>query len=129
MPAVQAATSAVSAKCQNIKSDVSGGDSVKVGDLVNRLKTVEEENKHLRSVIEQLENRLKKLEVGGGNQSSAVSKPAAAPAPAPAKPAADDDDFDLFDDDDEDSDEKKRLTEERLKAYNDKKSKSTLISA
>ena len=52
-----------------------------------------------------------------GAKTSAVSKPA----------AKNDDDFDLFEDDpEEDSEEKKRITEERLKAYNAKKSNSNI---
>merc|ERR1712211_183517 len=57
------------------------------------------------------------------------------PAPAPAKQAAaaaddDDDDVDLFGSDDEEDDaEKKRITEERLKAYAEKKSKKPALIA
>uniref|UniRef100_A0A7E4VQJ9 Elongation factor 1-beta n=1 Tax=Panagrellus redivivus TaxID=6233 RepID=A0A7E4VQJ9_PANRE len=46
----------------------------------------------------------------------------AAAASTSAAPAADDD-FDLFGSDEEDDEEKQRLTEERLKAYAEKKSK------
>ncbi|CAI5445715.1 unnamed protein product [Caenorhabditis angaria] len=48
--------------------------------------------------------------------------PSAGGSAAAAAPAGDDD-FDLFGSDDEDDAEKKRITEERLKAYNEKKSK------
>ena len=52
--------------------------------------------------------------------------PKAAPAPA----ADDDDDVDLFGSDDEEDDaEKQRITEERLKAYNEKKAKKPKVIA
>merc|ERR1712107_67146 len=58
-------------------------------------------------------------------------KPATKPAPAkpaPAKPAPadkEDDDVDLFgSSDEEESEEKKRITEERLKAYHEKRPRS-----
>uniref|UniRef100_A0A7E4W0W9 DUF2431 domain-containing protein n=1 Tax=Panagrellus redivivus TaxID=6233 RepID=A0A7E4W0W9_PANRE len=72
-----------------------------------------------------LPNRIFRLANIGGASAPAAAQPApaAAPAPAPAAPAADDD-FDLFGSDDEEDDaEKLRLTEERLKAYAEKKSK------
>merc|ERR1712092_47819 len=63
-------------------------------------------------------------------------KPAAKPAPAkpaPAKPAPaeeEDDDVDLFGSSDEgESEEKKRITEERLKAYHEKKAKKPQVIA
>ena len=46
------------------------------------------------------------------------------PAPAPAKEESkEDDDFDLFGSDDEEDAEKKKVVEERLKAYAEKKAK------
>ena len=51
-----------------------------------------------------------------------ASAPAAKAAPAPAKEEEEDDDVDLFGSDEEsDDEEKKRITEERLKAYHEKK--------
>ena len=55
-----------------------------------------------------------------------------APAKAAAAPAADDDDddVDLFgSEDEEESEEKQRITEERLKAYHEKKSKKPQVIA
>lgn len=110
--AVEGGKAAVSAKCAG-----KGGESVKVGDLVDRLHTVEEENKRLRALVATLEARLGKLEVGGSGASTTTTT-TATPAAAPAN----DDDFDLFGDEEEDSEEKKRITEQRLAAYNAKKS-------
>lgn len=98
------------------------GGSLKVSDLVDRLAKVEIENKELRNLIGSLEARLSKIE--GGSSKTAPAASSAAPASAkPAAPAKDDDDFDLFEEDEE-TDEKKRITEERLKAYAAKKSNS-----
>ena len=58
-------------------------------------------------------------------------KPSAAPAAAKPAPAEDDDDdVDLFGSDDEEDDaEKQRITEERLKAYHEKKAKKPKVIA
>lgn len=116
---------------EQIKSSLSGDETIEVSALLDRLHLVETENKQLKSLVEKLESRLAKLE--GGATTKPAAAPAAKPAPAAAapakKPAADDDDIDLFgDDDDEDAAEKERIREERLKAYADKKAKSTRIS-
>ncbi len=96
--------------------------SIKVADLVDRLKRVEDENTQLKALLQAMEARLVTLE---GGKPAAVAVVAAPAAPAAAKPAENDDDFDLFgEDDEEESEEKKRITEERLKAYNAKKAKS-----
>ena len=98
------------------------GESIQVGELVDRLSRVELENKQLRTLVEQLEKRLSALD-GKAPSAAPAAKPAA--APAAAKPAKKDDDFDLFDDDEEEDDEeKKHITEERLKAYAAKKTNS-----
>ena len=123
---------------QKLKKD----ESVKVSDLVDRLRKVEEENVQLKSLLVALETRLAKMEVSGCQPAAAlaasVPKPAAAaaapkpaaPAPAPAKKEeAEDDDFDMFGDDDEDPAEKERIKEERLKAYNEKKAKKPALVA
>ena len=101
-----------------------------MSELLDRLNHVEEENKQLKSLLAKLEGRLSNLEKSSGVKPAAPA-PAAKPAPAPAaKPAKADDDFDLFDDDEEeDSAEKKRITEERLAAYNAKKSGKTALVA
>ena len=107
-------------------SQLSLDGSVEVSVLVERLHRAEAESIELKNKFKLLESRVAALEGG----KPAVKTPAAAPAPAkaataPTKPAKNDDDVDLFEDDaDEDSEEKKRITEERLKAYNAKKSNS-----
>lgn len=117
------AKESLGAHVEKIRQELSTGNS-SVGDLVDRLQRVELENNQLKSTLAALEARLIRLE--GGKPAPAA---AAAPVAAPAAPAAsNDDEFDLFDDD-EDSDEKKRVTEERLKAYAAKKSnKPTLVA-
>jgi len=102
-------------------------------EFINRLGQVEQENVKLRGMLQALEARIAVLEGGKAPAAKPVAKaaaPAKVTAPA-AKPAAakKDDDFDLFGDEEEDSEEKKRITEERIKAYSAKKSnKPTLIA-
>jgi len=110
-------------------SQLSLDGSVEVSVLVERLHRAEAESIELKNKFKLLESRVALLE--GGKPAAKTTAPApapakpTAPAPAPAKAAKQDDDFDLFEDDaDEDSEEKKRITEERLKAYNAKKSNS-----
>ncbi len=95
--------------------------SVKVADLVDRLKKVEDENTQLKALLQALEARLAKLE---GGKPAAAAPAAAAPAPAAAKPAADDDDFDLFGEDEEEDEEIAKRNAERVAAYQAKKAKS-----
>lgn len=57
--------------------------------------------------------------------STKVAAPAAAPAKAPAK----DDDFDLFEDEEEESEEARRIKEERVRAYEEKKAKKPALIA
>ena len=95
-------------------------DAVKVSELVERLNKVESENKSLKSLLVQLENRLGVLEQKTGIKSSSVNTNSKPVTPTVVK--KNDDDFDLFDDDEEeDSEEKQRIKEERLKQYADKK--------
>jgi elongation factor 1-delta len=98
-------------------------ETVKVSELLDRLHNVEAENKTLKSLLERLEGRLSTLEKASGVKPPVAAAAAPAkPAAVPAKPAAKkDEDFDLFDSDEEDTEEKKRITEERLKQYADKK--------
>ena len=75
----------------------------------------------LKALVLSLTARVETLEGG---------KPSAKSAPAPAAAEDDDDDVDLFGSDDEEDDaEKKRITEERLKAYNEKKAKKPKVIA
>jgi elongation factor 1-beta len=67
---------------------------------------------------------LNKLEGG-----STTSKPSAAAPSKPAPAADDDDDVDLFGSDEEDDGEAERIKEERVKAYNEKKSKKPALIA
>merc|ERR1712213_285744 len=98
--------------------------------LVKKLNALEVENKQLKKVTDDLkalvlslEARVGQLEGGKPAAKPAPAKPAPA-KPAPAKPAPadeEDDDVDLFgSSDEEESEEKKRITEERLKAYHEK---------
>jgi len=101
--------------------------------LVKKLNALETENKQLKKVTDDLKALVLSLEARVGTLEGG-SKPAAAkPAPAPAPAAAeedDDDDVDLFgSEDEEESEEKKRITEERLKAYHEKKAKKPQVIA
>jgi len=97
--------------------------------LASKLSALELENKQLKKVTEDLKGLILKLE----NRVSSLE--GGKPAPAPAQQAAaaaddEDDDVDLFGSDDEEDDaEKKRITEERLKAYAEKKSKKPALIA
>merc|ERR1711994_759855 len=100
-------------------------------ELQTKITGLEKENKNLkkvtddlRALVMKLEGRVASLEKGG----SAGGAPKAAPAPAAADD--DDDDVDLFgSSDEEETWEKKRITEERLKAYHEKKSKKPKVIA
>jgi translation elongation factor EF-1beta len=111
---------------KKIDSALSDSDpTIQVKELVDRLNKVENENAQLRSIIQKLESRLSLLENPKGSGSAAASQ-----KPTETKKASkDDDDFDLFDDDGEDSAEKQRITEERLKAYAEKKSAKPAVIA
>lgn len=105
-------------------------------DVLDRISTLEKKNASLRKIVYELkklqlksEGRIKSLEsrLGGGNVSSVAAPAAAKPA---AAPAADDDDVDLFGSDEEEDDgEAARVREERLAAYNAKKSKKPVLIA
>uniref|UniRef100_A0A8D9F3P8 Elongation factor 1-delta n=1 Tax=Cacopsylla melanoneura TaxID=428564 RepID=A0A8D9F3P8_9HEMI len=115
----------------------SGGDSPA---LLNKIATLETENKtfkkdiqSLTDLVKKLELRLSSLEKSGGTvakPSSAPSAPAANAKPASAPAAEDDDDVDLFGSDgEEESAEAARIREERVAAYNAKKSKKPVLIA
>merc|ERR1711874_625439 len=100
--------------------------------LVKKLNALETENKQLKKVTDDLKALVLSLEARVGSLEG--GKPAAAkPAPAPAPAAAeedDEDDVDLFgSEDEEESEEKRRITEERLKAYHEKKAKRPQVIA
>jgi len=130
---------------QQIQQSLDGGDSgVPSGALEARIVALEEENVALKktaanieSIVKALEKRVALLEGGSKPAAAAPAKPAA-PAPGrPQKPAdsddededEDDDDFDLFGEDDEDDEAKEKLKEERVAAYNAKKSKKPALIA
>lgn len=97
--------------------------------LISRIEALELENKDFRrvtqdlqAIVKKLESRIAALEVGSGKSASAP----------PTKPAAEaddaDDDFDLFGSD-EDDEENERIKAERVKAYQDRKSKKPALIA
>lgn len=104
-------------------------------ELLKKVSTLEIENKSLKKVTDDLKNLVLKLE----NRVSQLEKGSTGSTPAAAKPSPakveeeDDDDVDLFgDSDSEDEDakaEKERITQERLKAYHEKKSKKPTLIA
>merc|ERR1712227_1186254 len=88
--------------------------------LVKKLNALEVENKQLKKVTDDLKALVLSLEARVGQLEG--GKPATKPAPAkpaPAKPAPAE----------EESEEKKRITEERLKAYHEKKAKKPQVIA
>merc|ERR1711936_859058 len=88
--------------------------------LVKKLNALEVENKQLKKVTDDLKALVLSLEArvgqleGGKPAAKPTAKAKAAPAPA---------------EDEEESEEKKRITEERLKAYHEKKSKKPQVIA
>jgi translation elongation factor EF-1beta len=127
------ATSSIASDIKHIKDRIhsvltgSAADSDSLD--MQRLATLEDENRALRSMIEKLEARVKALELGGGGAKPAVSS-AAAPKPA-AKDDSDSDseEVDLFGSDDEVDEEAERIKQERLAAYAAKKSKKPALIA
>lgn len=114
----------------------SGGSGGVAGDnsqVTRRVESLEKENRDLKKVVEdmkalvqRLESRVTKLEGG--------SSAPAAQAPAPKKPAApaeddEDDDIDLFGSDEEADEEADKIRQERLAAYEAKKSKKPALIA
>merc|ERR1712080_52960 len=95
--------------------------------LVKKLNALEVENKQLKKVTDDLKALVLSLEARVGQLEGGKAAPAKA-APAPAE--EEDDDVDLFgSSDEEESEEKARITEERLKAYHEKKSKKPQVIA
>ena len=97
-------------------------------ELVKKISTLENKNKGIKKVTDdirklviQLETRVSNLEKGGN-----------AGAKAASQKEEEDEDVDLFGSDSEDEDakaEKERITQERLKAYHEKKSKKPALIA
>merc|ERR1712087_448900 len=112
-------------KVDNLSSGLSAAEEMA---LMKKLGALEVENKELKKVTDDLKSLVLSLQarvdkLDGGK----APAPAAKAAPAPAE---DDDDVDLFGSDEEsDDEEKKRITEERLKAYHEKKAKKPKVIA
>lgn len=107
------------------------GSVIASPEVTSRLQHLEQENKELKKVTDDLralvlslESRVKSLE--SPKVAVEAAKPSAPqpPAKAPANDDDDDDDVDLFGSDDEDE-EAERIKQERVAAYAAKKSKST----
>ncbi|XP_048489393.1 probable elongation factor 1-delta isoform X1 [Plutella xylostella] len=123
---------------QHIKSSLECMESVATlagvpnTELNNKVNNLEKENADLKKVVNDLRNLVLSLQARVDNIESTNTggaKVAAKPTPAPA--ADDDDDgVDLFgSDDEEESAEAARIREERLAAYNAKKSKKPVLIA
>ncbi|XP_078664394.1 elongation factor 1-delta-like isoform X2 [Branchiostoma floridae x Branchiostoma belcheri] len=127
---------------QNIQNSLSfPGEGLQVGTSVGgtevfaRLSTLEQENKDLRKITDDLKALVLKLE----SRVVSLERGGAAPTNSPAKPVQkeeededdddDDDDIDLFGSDDEADAAAEKLKEERLKAYQEKKSKKPALIA
>ncbi|XP_078585715.1 elongation factor 1-delta-like isoform X2 [Branchiostoma floridae x Branchiostoma japonicum] len=129
---------------QNIQNSLSiPGEGLQVGTSVGhaevfaRLSTLEQENKDLRKVTNDLKALVLKLE----SRVVSLEKGGAVPTNSPAKPVQkveeedddddddDDDDIDLFGSDDEADAAAEKLKEERLKKYQEKKSKKPALVA
>jgi elongation factor 1-delta len=105
--------------------------------IVERIETLEQENKELRKVTDELRNLVQKLETRIKSLEVSGPKPA---APAPAAQVKqtekkdenedeEDDDFDPFASDDDEDEEAERLKAERVKMYAEKKSKKPALIA
>ncbi|XP_060578120.1 elongation factor 1-delta-like isoform X2 [Ruditapes philippinarum] len=109
------------------------GDSTSGGavdqQVLNRIKSLETENKNLKkssqdltSLVKKLEARVAALELANGGSSAPASKPA-------EKPAAKDEDSDDFDPFGSESESEDEETKKRVAEYTAKKAKKTAIIA
>uniref|UniRef100_A0A0N5CDG1 Elongation factor 1-beta n=1 Tax=Strongyloides papillosus TaxID=174720 RepID=A0A0N5CDG1_STREA len=90
------------------------------GNSTEDIKSVKASQEKLAVEIQEIKSLIQKLSLGGVCPSTSKGPEKVEEKKEAAK---DDEDFDLFDSDDEDEDEaKKKITEERLKAYHAKKS-------
>ncbi|XP_051785160.1 eukaryotic translation elongation factor 1 delta b (guanine nucleotide exchange protein) isoform X1 [Erpetoichthys calabaricus] len=123
------------------------GPAGEQSELVTRIGNLEQENKHLHAVVEDLRLAISKLEIRlttlekspAASGSAPTNLPAPQPKTVPARqneakePAKEeeeeDDDIDLFGSDDEEDTEAARIREERLKQYAEKKSKKPALIA
>jgi len=128
---------------ENINTTLSRMKERSVPDS-NHVAKLEEENKSMKKLIEDLSKQVAALELRVGKLEGSTPTPSATPATTPApKPAApkkdddddDDDDFDMFgDDDDEDEDEEeseenRKKKEALVQKYNEKKAKKPALIA
>ena len=93
----------------------------KISTLENKNRGIKKVTDEIRKLVIQLESRVSNLEKGGNAGAEAVSQK-----------EEEDEDVDLFGSDSEDEDakaEKERITQERLKAYHEKKSKKPALIA
>ena len=93
----------------------------KISTLENKNRGIKKVTDDIRKLVIQLETRVSSLEKGGN-----------AGAQAATQKEEEDEDVDLFGSDSEDEDakaEKERITQERLKAYHEKKSKKPALIA
>merc|ERR1711874_104513 len=99
-------------KVDNLSSGLSAADEMA---LMKKLGALEVENKELKKVTDDLKSLVLSLQARVDKLDGAASSaPAPKSAPAPAE---------------EDDEEKKRITEERLKAYHEKKAKKPKVIA
>ncbi|XP_030627228.1 eukaryotic translation elongation factor 1 delta b (guanine nucleotide exchange protein) [Chanos chanos] len=131
---------------ENIQKSLAGTavpSSVDTGELITRMKNLEVENQNLHKVVEELRTALSKLE---GRVAVLEKRPAAVVNAAPTAPQKtpvvttdngneetddddDDDDLDLFGSDDEEDEDAKRLKEQRVKEYAERKAKKPALIA
>merc|ERR1719495_3021659 len=110
----------------SIKTCVSGISSSTTADSAHVTK-LEEENKSLKKLIDNLSKQVSDLTLRVGKLEGSPSTAAAAP-----KKDEDDDDFELFDSDEEEEEEtaeEKAKKEELLKKYHEKKAKKPVLIA
>jgi len=116
---------------QSLQNPVGGGSAS--ADVVNRLEVLEKENKELRQAISDMRamvNRVESLDKRVTSLEKGSPASAAAPAQSKTEESEDDDDFDPFASDDEEEDaEAERIKQERLAAYQAKKSKKPVLIA
>jgi len=127
------------------KSLISSAGAIPSECFVKRVGSLEVENKELKKIVKDLEvlvntltSRVAALEHGSPAPSSSA-KPAAVQQGAPVAAANhttekdgaadDEEDFELFGSDEEEDAEADRVKEERLKAYESKKAKKTVLIA
>jgi len=121
---------------ENIKTSLSGMSANTSVDNTYVAK-LEEENKAMRKLVDDLSKQVAALALRVGKlEGSVAEKPTSAPVDTKKEAEDDDDDdddFDMFGDDDEDeeeeTEEEKKKKEELLKKYHEKKSKKPALIA